>query len=339
MGLRYRKSITIVPGVRLNVSHRGVGYSVGGKGLRVSKGADGRVRRTVSIPGTGLSHTTTLGSGRSGGSTRPRSASTPAPIPPRPAKPGLLAPRGERDLHAALFERTGRQELHRELPRIGRDAPALRVLAATLHGFLALQDGQETRARELLGWVFSTGEDPAAHPFASTYLTSFSVTVRIAAGVGAELPLGREAVGLAVAELHQDAGDIGVALWTVEQLPTTTPVALSLADLLAEARRHEDVVDLTDGVDNQDDATALLCVLRGAAMRELGYLDASREALKEALRVRSRSTQVRHLALLERARTHIAQNKMAMARKDLERILAEDSRYPGLSEALAALPS
>lgn len=238
-----------------------------------------------------------------------------------------------------MFERADRQQLHRELPRIGRDAPALRVLTASLQGFLALQAGEQARARELLGWVFSTGEDPAAHAFAAKYLTTFRVDVSIAAGVGAELPLGREAVGLAVAELHQGAGDIGVALWTVEQLPTTTPVALSLADLLADAGRHEDVVDLTDGVDNQDDATALLCVLRGAAMRELGFMDAAREALKEALRVRSRSTQVRHLALLERARTHVAQNKMAMARKDLEKILAENSRYPGLSEALAALPA
>ena len=35
----------------------------------------------------------------------------------------------------------------------------------------------------------------------------------------------------------------------------------------------------------------------------------------------------------------MAQNRFAMARKDLERILAEDSSVPGLREALDRLPS
>lgn len=44
---------------------------------------------------------------------------------------------------------------------------------------------------------------------------------------------------------------------------------------------------------------------------------------------------IRHRALLERARTYLAENKRAMARKDLERIMAEDSNYEGLRELLA----
>lgn len=52
MGFRLSKSIKVVPGVRLNVSSRGLGYSVGGKGMRVTRHANGRVSRTLSIPGT-----------------------------------------------------------------------------------------------------------------------------------------------------------------------------------------------------------------------------------------------------------------------------------------------
>lgn len=79
-----------------------------------------------------------------------------------------------------------------------------------------------------------------------------------------------------------------------------------------------------------DDATALLLVL-------LGYHDAARESLKDALRVRSRAAGVRHRALLERAQVNLAQHRRAAARRDLERILAEDRAYPGLLEAPAAL--
>lgn len=58
MGIRYRKSVNLGP-LRINFSKSGVGYSVGGKGYRVTKTATGQVRRTASIPGTGISHVTT----------------------------------------------------------------------------------------------------------------------------------------------------------------------------------------------------------------------------------------------------------------------------------------
>lgn len=48
---------------------------------------------------------------------------------------------------------------------------------------------------------------------------------------------------------------------------------------------------------------------------------------------------VRHRALLERARWYEAEGKRALARKDLELVLSEDSSYPGLEGALAELNS
>ena len=55
MGFRYRKSINLGGGFRINISKSGVGYSWGTKGYRVTKTAKGTTRRTVSIPGTGIS--------------------------------------------------------------------------------------------------------------------------------------------------------------------------------------------------------------------------------------------------------------------------------------------
>jgi len=56
-----------------------------------------------------------------------------------------------------------------------------------------------------------------------------------------------------------------------------------------------------------------------------------------ALRARSRAPEIRHLALAERAQNYLAQGKRAQARKDLERILAEDSTYEGVREQLDEL--
>ena len=56
MGVRFRKSINLGGGFRVNLSKNGVGYSWGVKGYRITKTYDGRTRQTVSIPGTGISY-------------------------------------------------------------------------------------------------------------------------------------------------------------------------------------------------------------------------------------------------------------------------------------------
>ncbi len=59
MGWRYRKSINLGGGFRINLSKSGIGYSWGVKGYRVTKTANGQTRRTYSIPGTGISYVET----------------------------------------------------------------------------------------------------------------------------------------------------------------------------------------------------------------------------------------------------------------------------------------
>lgn len=130
--------------------------------------------------------------------------------------------------------------------------------------------------------------------------------------------------------MRQEASDLEGAIDAVEQLEPTTYAAVTLAELYSEAGRHDDVIELTEGLANEDDATALLLVCRGIALRESGYLDGSLEAIKEALRSRSRDTAILHLAYSERAKTYLAQGKKGMARKDLERILAADSSFEGV---------
>ncbi|MGE7665812.1 DUF4236 domain-containing protein [Ureibacillus composti] len=65
MGLRFRKSFKIAPGVRLNVGKKSTGISFGGKGMRYSINSSGRRTASIGIPGTGLSYVSTNSSGRS----------------------------------------------------------------------------------------------------------------------------------------------------------------------------------------------------------------------------------------------------------------------------------
>lgn len=62
MGFRLRKSIKVGKHLRINLSKSGIGYSIGTKGHRVTKLANGRTRTTTSIPGTGISYVQETGS-------------------------------------------------------------------------------------------------------------------------------------------------------------------------------------------------------------------------------------------------------------------------------------
>lgn len=54
MSIRFRKSINLGGGLRLNLNKKSAGLSFGGKGARFSVNSDGRKTTSVGIPGTGI---------------------------------------------------------------------------------------------------------------------------------------------------------------------------------------------------------------------------------------------------------------------------------------------
>lgn len=64
MGLRFRKNIKILPGVKLNLGKKSAGVSAGTTGARYSVNSSGRKTSTVGIPGTGLSYSKSSGGGK-----------------------------------------------------------------------------------------------------------------------------------------------------------------------------------------------------------------------------------------------------------------------------------
>lgn len=336
MAFRYRKSFKVMPGVRMTVSPRGISTSVGVPGARITRTATGRVTRTIGIPGTGISSTTTISSpaGREPKSipARPPQA---APTAPTPApKPGFLAPSWEKTLHGILI--SGKPG---SLADVARDHSEAAPVAVAVDAFTSLANNELARSVELLRWEWSHAGDLENHPFVRKYLQGPQVTVHIADGVSATLPLGRDAVGLALAEVEQALGNVDTAIAVVEQLEPSHVAAVSLSELYVAARRYADVLDVTNGIENVDDPTALLLTYRGIAFRETGMHTASLEGFKSALKSSKRDPRIRHLALIERAGAQIAAGRNANARRDLERVLAEDSSYPGVRGLLATLTS
>ena len=61
MGFRFRKSFKIAPGVKVNFNKKSTGVTFGGKGFHYTVNSKGKRTKTVGIPGTGLSYSTSSG--------------------------------------------------------------------------------------------------------------------------------------------------------------------------------------------------------------------------------------------------------------------------------------
>ena len=336
-----RKSLKIAPGVRLNVSTRGVGVSAGVRGARYSVHSSGRRTTSLSVPGTGIGWTSSSGGRRRSGSRSTAGPTSPSAVAPTAIalpSPGRLDPKG----HRALFEAVERGlEDAKSFEEVAQRHPDVATPASLLAGIAYLSAGDRPKAASLLERVVGDPADVADHPFVTKYLLPRGVSVEtsVAAGVTATLPLGREAATLTLAELRQAMGDPHAAISLVEDLPPSTIAAVSLAELYVQTEQYDEVLELTNGLKNEDEASALLLVFRGSALDAMGHHDAAVEALKEALRARSRPAPIRHLALLQRAEAYQSLGQRAAARKDLERVLADDASFPGLTERLEALRS
>lgn len=61
MGFRFRKSMKIAPGVRLNFNKGSTSVTFGGRGAKYTVSSSGKKTASVGLPGTGVSYSTTVG--------------------------------------------------------------------------------------------------------------------------------------------------------------------------------------------------------------------------------------------------------------------------------------
>jgi tetratricopeptide (TPR) repeat protein len=171
------------------------------------------------------------------------------------------------------------------------------------------------------------------------YFPGIIPAVQITPGIHANERFNLTALGLIYAEILQLQGRFEDALAVIEEIDSDQMTAISMADIEISLKRFDDAIATTEDVENIDDATAMLLILRGIAFREQNFLEASLECLKQAIAKRTRSEMVLNRGLWERAYTYERMGKKAMAKKDLEKILSREPAYSGLTERLSTLNS
>lgn len=344
MSLRFRRSIKLIPGVRLNFSKSAIGLSVGVPGARVSINTKGDMYTSAGIPGTGIYNVerTSLRGSRSRSAQVAQESEIYAP--PKPPKPSLFALGRERTFYKFLGEHfVGEQveskkevvdralELAAKYPKIKYTYFALAVLVGARDASLfpnVLKSAAEVWANRRL--AFGSYE-------ARKYFRQIGLKIQIAPGIWFDNSFGVSAFGFLYAEILQDAKEAESAFTVLENLEPTQLSAVSVVDIELAERRFQDVLESTEDVELEDEATGMLYIMRAAALSELGFHDGALEALKKVIGKRSLDEEVRNRALWERANVYERQGKQKAALKELEKIVLADSKYPDVMSRIEKL--
>lgn len=331
MGFRLYKSVSLGKGVRINLSKTGVGVSAGIPGLRYSVHSSGRTTKTAGIPGTGVYYRKDARVGGSGGS-RPQARTPQMPQVQMYPKAGLLAPKDEKlFVNGVTAYMQGRPQ---EALTILRDASVRDVGKAHVgeEFFEAMSLVGIERYEEAILPLEEVVASEQAIPdqLMLKYRVTGHLAIQITPIVLAEVPMSSLGAALMLAELYQRAGDSEKAIELLESLGSLQAdviFALSLAELYDEANRPDDVIRVTEGFSNADDASAQLLVYRAGALRKRGLNDAALAVLKEALKSRSRDSMILRIGRYLRGLVYEDMGKKTQARKDFERVYAEDSGF------------
>jgi tetratricopeptide (TPR) repeat protein len=319
---RFRRSIKLGPGVRLNLGKTGLGVSFGVRGARRSFHTSGRQTASVGIPGSGLGYVQTS----SGGG---RSSAPPAELA---AKPGWFAPKHEKEFYKALQAYVqGETEEARSLFRsASQKDTGGRVLADDLlAGMLSLSAEKPDEAIPHLEQVVSS-EVELPDELMRKYGFGGGIKLKVSERAMVEVEWGSLAAALALVECYQEQGRIEEAIGVLQQLADADEnpaILLSLCDLYAQTGAWDEIVDVAAGTSNDDDVTLEIRLLQARALREQGLDEAALDAYKDALRSKKRNPELLKEARYERGALLLGRGKKAQAMKDLQAVYAQDPRY------------
>jgi tetratricopeptide (TPR) repeat protein len=344
MGLRYQKRIKLGKLLQFNISKTGVGLSVGIPGLRFSTGPRD-TRFTFGLPGTGLSYTKHLGSGRgfrwfslfTGGGDKYDQTKSSDDLPPLPS-PGLLASYEEKELSKGLenYWAGNIEEALDHFLKVASKEHGAAIMAAEI--LIKQETGQKQRAISLLEKVLeSDAEFPT--PLMQKYLADVQMEVPIIPSLVVHIPIEGLAAVLMLVELYQLEERLNEAiglLEDVEKLANDPALILSLCDLYAQVEDWEAIIQRSSQVESEDNVTLATMIFYGIALLGKGMPDAAISVFSKTLRrKKDRSPELLRDGQYWRAVAYQETGKGSRAREEFEKLYAEDPNFRDVAEKLA----
>jgi len=317
MGFRFRRSVRLTKGTRLNISKSGVGISTGVRGIRIGAGPRG-THSSVGIPGTGLHYRTERA--WSPAKQKPRTVNVSPALAASPVFPSLSA--------AGLApSRTWLFVVGSVVAIALVDAPIGVLLAMCIAAGGYLQT--KTRSARL----------SSAYRQATAYAArgDFSSAIEVLTPLGADSPTPGMALALAQAYFHlQDYPQAAAYFARVESLggildrdaAIRHAIALGSPGSMAEALR---VLERIPGI-LADDVQRI--GLMGSCLVGLGHPSQAIEVLRKAPLLKRKPdphlTMVRH----ELGRAYLALGDLRDALTYFRRVYADAPDFPEISKTI-----
>jgi tetratricopeptide (TPR) repeat protein len=275
-----------------------------------------------------------------------KSSSITSPQPPTPRMPAQLkAPASAPDFEKAyvqgvklLLQSEVREALSKFEQSHSDGYPGV-ISPALLAGVLAATvEGRESDAIRYLETVLAS-DLPLPDQLMKKYWNSAFLRMKVTSDLWGEVPL--DAIGAAVTlGLLYGGGEelekgITILESALERFGHHTLAAAVLADFLGSAERWEDLIKLTDGIRNDDDASCQALIFRARALQKQGLHGIALEVLNEALRSQERHQDILKAALYRRGLVYESRGEPTEARKDFERVYARDSSYADVATRVA----
>jgi tetratricopeptide (TPR) repeat protein len=340
MSLRFRRSMKLLPGVRLNFNKDSVGMSFGVPGARYTINSKGRQTVSTGIPGTGLYNVETISSGRSSRKVEEQEDTWSRTAPSKVVRPGLFAKKAEKELYQFILDVYVDKKLDPDAA-VNRAAELRSQYEEIRYGLELISFAQGITVDKWEDKAIEWGEDLwknrqliFSDRYVQKYLSLLRMMVTISSGIATNLHYDEQTLGFIWAEVLQDLKKYDEAFNVLSEMDPDQMVAISIADIEIGKGDFDGAIDTTEDIDVVDDATAMLMVLRGAAFRGKKMYEAAVECFKRALKYKEIPEILEHRALFERGITYAAMGKKALAVKDLEKILVDDPDYPEVEKKL-----
>lgn len=337
MSFRFWRRIRLAPGVTLNLSKSTASLSLGPRGAKYTISPRGN-RATAGLTGTGLFYT--VHDRKRGG----RGGAAPAPSVPQRDRlklgffQRLMTPAEEKrfiDGIRALNE--GDQDAALSALEDARDLPD----AAWMAGMIRLRREEIDRAKAHFHHALDRLADLGT--LFAKYDIAVQANLPITSDIFAHVLPRERGTRLALVEIAQIEGRHADAMAHIERLmeidPADPVVLLSFAELTIDGdldrAQLERVVNLSAGIANDTPVDTALLLYRGRALARLGLADAAINMFTFALRRRKdRDAALLRQLRYERAVLHDQAGRKAQARRELERVYAEDPGFEDVRDRL-----
>lgn len=300
--------------------------TVGGRGAHYSVHSSGRHTSSIGIPGTGLSYVST----HKASSVNQPTVISHAPHQSDSPKPGLFASKGERLIYEAL-------KANLDISLLDQ-AETIVQYSSTARLFKALNlatHEDRASAAGILEKLHNIGYRPEKDEIVQKYASASKLSIGLAPNSNLNLSLDYDDLTLFLSELYRQQNKFKEASDLLQDVASGLHKTLFICHLCCTAEKYEPILSLTNNLTNNSEEAMLFLIYRAIALSKTGHVDASLATFKEVLRYPSRSLDLRMLGWRERGKVYIGAGKKTLAKKDFERVFAENSEYSEISDLLA----